>query len=382
MAGQTFHFSKIFRLLRYYIFLLLTILAPDPAWSQVHIDVYKKKHICNRMLQVAEWQIDHPKYSPTDWTNGALYAGIFAAWQTTGSDRLMQHMLDWGNKNQWSLSAEAPWIADHIAVAQTYIDIYRVKGNPLYIRALLDTIARMPATTYPFKGVEVIKYWWCDALFMEPPALIKLGVTMNDTAIIRYARDRYEECYRLLFDTANDLFSRDLHYKQKGKPDDPKERNGQKIFWSRGNGWVLGGLTRILKELPKQHADRRFYVDLYTRMCHRILGLQQADGLWRSSLLDPASYSGGETSGSGFYTYAFAFGINSGLLERTEYLPAVTRAWDALNKCINDEGRLGWAQPVGADPRRNFNADNNENFAAGAYLLAASEIIRIRSLKK
>jgi len=44
---------------------------------------------------------------------------------------------------------------------------------------------------------------------------------------------------------------------------DQKEKNVEKIFWGRGNGWVMGGLAKILKELPEQAYLREFYEKLF-----------------------------------------------------------------------------------------------------------------------
>jgi len=155
------------------------------------------------------------------------------------------------------------------------------------------------------------------------------------------------------------------------------EANGEKIFWSRGNGWVMGGLVRILQELPKNYPAREFYESLFKEMSSRIVDLQQEDGLWRASLLDPASYPGGEVSGSGFFCYALAWGINNKLLDRKTYLPFVKKAWIALNKCVDTEGRVGWVQPIGADPRKNFDENSWEVYGTGAFLLAGSEVIKL-----
>jgi len=113
-------------------------------------------------------------------------------------------------------------------------------------------------------------------------------------------------------------------------------------------------------------------------MASRIASLQQSDGLWRASLLDPASYPGGEVSGSGFFCYAFAWGINNGLLDPKIYLPVVRKAWIGLNECVNEEGRVGWVQPIGADPRKNFDADSWEVYGTGAFLLAGSEVVKLK----
>ncbi len=125
------------------------------------------------------------------------------------------------------------------------------------------------------------------------------------------------------------------------------EANGKKIFWSRGNGWVVGGLVRLLKELPKAHPKRDFYLKQYRDMMNRVVELQQPDGLWRSSLLDPASYPGGEASGTGFYIYAMAWGINNKLLDKKKFLPSVKKAWIGLNTLVHADGKVGWTQPIG-----------------------------------
>jgi Predicted unsaturated glucuronyl hydrolase involved in regulation of bacterial surface properties, and related proteins len=181
-----------------------------------------------------------------------------------------------------------------------------------------------------------------------------------------------------LYNKEQHLFARDAGYLINAEGQGKKEANGQPIFWSRGNGWVMGGLVRILEELPPDYSNRSFYVQNYRDMADKIISLQQADGLWRSSLLDPGSYPGGEGSGSGFYCYALAWGINHGVLDKNKYLPTVRNAWQGLNTLVSSEGRVGWVQPIGADPRRNFSAESFEVYGAGAFLLAASEVIKLQ----
>ncbi|MBA2762109.1 MAG: glycoside hydrolase family 88 protein, partial [Segetibacter sp.] len=121
-----------------------------------------------------------------------------------------------------------------------------------------------------------------------------------------------------------------------------------------------------------------YYVTIYRQMAEKIASLQQADGLWRASLLDPASYLGGEGSGSGFFCYALAWGINKGILNKEKYLPVVQKAWEGLNTLVSPEGRVGWVQPIGADPQKNFSSESWEVYGAGAFLLAGSEVIKMK----
>ena len=348
------------------------------AQSCTSNDPLDKRNIETTMNQVAEWQLAHPRHTANDWTNGAFYAGVYATLETTGSETLRKVLFALGDSVKWCPYRR--WYhADDIAICQTFIDLYRTEKRREMIAATIDTIDKQLALPYPVKDVEVIKWWWCDALFMGPAALVKLGVTLGDDRYLKGNDTLFRECYDLLYDKEERLFARDLNYVIKGDVNDRREANGKKIFWSRGNGWVMGGLTRILKELPADYPVRPFYEQLFKDMAARILSIRQSDGLWRASLLDPDSYPGGETSGSSFFCYALAWGVNSGLLDKATYLPAVKETWTALYKCVNSEGRLGWAQPVGADPRKNFNADSYENYASGAFLLAGSEVVKLLS---
>ena len=339
---------------------------------------FSKKYIKKSIIKVTTWQLENPKHNATDWTNGAFYAGVFAGWETTKSKRIYQAMMDMGNKVQWK--PKKGWYhADNVAICQTYIDLYRKEKQPEMIQPSIDSLLLFMANPYPTKGnVDVIKWWWCDALFMAPPTLVKLGVTTGNTDFLSHNDKCYKECYDLLFNKKEHLFARDLNYVIQPDGSGRREKNGECIFWSRGNGWVLGGLVRILKELPANYSGRPFYENLFKEMAARIVSLQQPDGLWRASLLDPASYPGGEVSGSGFFCYALAWGVNNNLLDKQTYLPAVERAWAGLTTCVNKNGRVGWVQPIGGSPAKNINQDNWEVYGTGAFLLAASEVIKVK----
>jgi rhamnogalacturonyl hydrolase YesR len=66
-----------------------------------------------------------------------------------------------------------------------------------------------------------------------------------------------------------------------------------------------------------------------TDMMRALLKLQNADGLWRTSLLDPEDPVG-QSSGSAFFTYAPAWGVNRGLPKDGEFRQATLRGWSAL----------------------------------------------------
>lgn len=340
-------------------------------------DVFKRKFIKERMLKVVDWQLKNPKHAPNDWTNGAFYAGVFAAYKTTKSKEIMNALMDLGKRTDWKPGRRFDH-ADDIVINQTYLDVYRLKKDQKMLQPTIDVVKRIQTESSNEAAKRGITWWWCDALFMAPPTLAKLAGITGDGSYLALNDKLFQETYELLYDKEEHLFARDAGYLINEKGEGKREANGKKIFWSRGNGWVLGGLARLLDELPRNYPKRAFYENLYREMSAKIITLQQSDGLWRSSLLDPESYPGGEASGTGFYIYALAWGINNKLLDKNKYLPALKKGWLGINTLVHEDGKVGWTQPIGADPRKNFTAESWEVYGAGAYLLAGSEVAKLK----
>ena len=355
-------------------FILLTI---NSAAIGQGSDVFKRKNIEAKMLSVAKWQLANPKHKLYDWTNGAFYAGVFAAYETTKSPELMSALMDMGEKNAWMPGPRFDH-ADDIVINQTYLDLYRIKKNKRMLQPTIDAAERLKKETGNEVAKNGITWWWCDALFMAPPTLAKLSRIIGDKSYLELNDRFFQETYDRLYNKDESLYARDASYLIDAKGEGKLEANGKKIFWSRGNGWVAGGLARLLAELPKDHPKREFYLKQYKEMMDKIASIQQPDGLWRSSLLDPEAFPGGEASGSGFHLYAMAWGVNNKMLPRDKFLPVIKKGWPALNSLVHQNGMVGWTQPIGADPRRNFNANSWEVYGAGAFLLAGSEIVKLK----
>jgi len=357
---------------------LLSVVFFATAIQAQENKIFDKEYIKSSMLKVANWQFSHTNKRPENtWTNASFYTGVFAAYETTGSEELLDSLLAIGERNHW-LPGNRFDNADDIAITQTYIDLYRIKQDKRMIQPSVDSIQKMKSTIGNEMKNHGIIWWWCDALFMAPPTLAKLSSTLHDINYLILCDSLFKETYRLLYNKEEHLFARDASYLWDANAVGKKEANGKKMFWSRGNGWVMAGLVKLLKEMPKNYPNRDFYVSLFKEISERLLTLQQNDGLWRTSLLDPDSYPGGEGSGSGFNCYAMAWGINQKILDEKKFLPAVKKAWIGLNGLLTIDGKVGWVQPIGKDPLRNFNAESWESYGAGAFLLAGSEVIKLK----
>jgi rhamnogalacturonyl hydrolase YesR len=108
-------------------------------------------------------------------------------------------------------------------------------------------------------------------------------------------------------------------------------------------------------------------------MAASIASIQGKDGLCRSGLLDPDAYDLPEVSGSAFFTYSPAWGINRGVLYRTKYQTVVERAWAGMLTHIYADGRLGSIQPIDGAPGK-FKSSANYVYGVGGFLLAVSEV--------
>ncbi len=332
------------------------------------------------MERAADWQLANPsKHSTTDWTQAAGCAGFMALAGISGDGKYSEAMVAIGEINNWKLGRRK-YSADDHAIGQTYLELYLQHRDLKMIaplRAQFDDILAHPPVvpTLDDRGQFVGDAWsWCDALFMGPPVWMRLYAATGDARYRDFAVSNWWRASDYLYDTHEHLFFRDSNFFEK------REANGRKVFWSRGNGWVLAGLVRVLQYLPQNDPARPRFETQFKQMASAALACQQPDGLWRASLLDPANYPLKETSGSAFYTYALAWGVNERLLDRAKFQPAVVLAWAALAECVQPDGKLTRVQPIGRDPKQ-FDETATEIYGVGAFLLAGSEVYRLALLQ-
>lgn len=327
------------------------------------------------MEKVADWQLANPTgYPLDDWTEGVGDAGFMALAGVSQDIRYREAMRAAGEKLRWRLGPSKFHADDHV-VGQMFAELYLQLRDPRMIAPMRAQFDEMLAEPRPgslnWLVPDVLHRWsWCDSLFMGPGAWARLSAVTGDQRYLDFALKNWWLTSDYLYDKEEHLYYRDSRYFTQ------KEANGKKVFWGRGNGWVLAGLARMLQYIPDNHPERARFVQQYREMAERLAGLQQADGLWRASLLDPDSYPSAETSGTGLYTYGLAWGVNQGILPRDRFAPVVKRAWQALTGSVQANGKLVNVQPIGADPKR-FDPQSSDVFAVGAFLLAGTEMYRM-----
>lgn len=338
--------------------------------------LFRKQNMLTTMKKVADWQIQNWqskgfKYKKTDWTNAAAYAGIFDFGRIAGDEQYHKSLVAIGEELNWNTGSRR-LMADDYCIGQTYSLLYTKYHEPKMIapfQHLADSIVSLPFNE-PLKWVNQVhnREWaWCDALFMGPPALAYLSTATGDMKYLEKAGRLFWKTTDFLYDDDEHLYFRDERFFTQ------KEKNGKKIFWSRGNGWVLGGMARVLENMPAKYAGRKKFEKHFKEFAEKIASLQQPDGSWHASLLDPDSYPVKETSGTGFYCYGLMWGINNGILKKSKYLPVVKKAWAVLTSSVQSDGMLGFVQPIGAAPDK-VSAQTTDVYGVGAFLLAGTQI--------
>ena len=335
----------------------------------------KPAEIINDMKRVADWQLENPSKHPAyDWTQAPFFMGLANLNQVTGEAKYLEALDGFGKQLSYGPGPRVTHADDH-AVLQAWLEEYRLDKDPAKLDPSIAHFEKLmkaleKETPKSISGGS-FTWCWCDALFMSPAVWAHLSKITGDPKYFAWADKEWWTTTDVLYDPQHQLFYRDNKFFTQRTP------TGRKVFWSRGNGWVVGGLVHVLDHLPANHPSRVKYLGLYHDMMFALLKLQNPDGLWRSSLLDPEGPKG-ESSGSSFFALGMAWGINRGLLPEKEFRPAVLNCYQALAANIQPTGMLGFVQKIGEAPdKQDTTAESTEVYGSGAFLLAGSEIVRL-----
>jgi len=346
--------------------------------SPVTTNPLDSAQIVAKMCQAADWQLANPDNSNrTDWLWGAFYVGLTELYKITNDQRYLNELMNVGQVAKWQPMNDI-FHADRLTITDVWASLYDLIKDPVVIDKTKFTLDIYAARGFKNANMSISKeknprafeWWtWCDALYMAPQVLAHMTKITGEMKYLDNMNIHWWKTSDYLYSKEDSLYYRDDTFFNR------TSKNGKKVFWARGNGWVVGGLARVLDLMPKDYADRPRYETQFKEMATKLLSLQRPDGLWTASLLDPEELNQGESSGSAFYTFALAWGINNGLVD-AKYKPNVIRAWKALTNRVNNQGRLGFVQQVAADPYPFFDYEWHV-YATGTYFMAGKEMLKL-----
>lgn len=313
------------------------------------------------------------------WTRAVYYEGLLALYGIDQQKAYYDYAVDWGNKHQWGLrSGIASRNADDQCCGQTYIDLYQIDRKPARLHDIKASVDAMVASG------KVDDWSWIDALQMAMPVFAQLGVLEKNPAYFETMYQIY--VYSKTRHGGNGLYNPNdgLWWRDKDFVPPYKEPNGKDCYWSRGNGWVVAALVRVLDILPKDAPHRDEYQQTYLEMMKALPPLQRPDGYWNVSLHDPTNFGGKELTGTALFIYGMAWGVSQGLLDGRVYKPIITKAWTAMaTESVHPNGFLGYVQGTGKEPKdgQPVTYDSKpdfEDYGLGCFLLAGTELYKMK----
>ena len=316
-------------------------------------------------------------YESNIWTRAVYYEGLMALYSISPENRYYENAVQWAEFHKWGMRRDDTTTrnADNYCCGQTYIDLYRLEPRPERLRKICSLCNMLVATP------QVEDWTWIDAIQMGMPVLAKMSAVTGDPRYYEKAHQMYLWSRNTL---AGGLFNEKegLWWRDKDFVAPYREPNGEDCYWSRGNGWVVAALVRVLQELPADAPQCKLYRKDLRTMCAALKRCQRADGAWNVSLHDPDHFGGKEISGTALFVYGMAWGINNGLLDRAEYLPVVIKGWEALVSAVHPNGFLGYVQGTGKEPKDGQpvgydTTPDFEDYGLGCLLLAGSEVYKL-----
>jgi len=312
------------------------------------------------------------------WTRAVYYEGLMSLYQIDAKKEYYDYALQWGEKHNWGLrNGITTKNADDQACGQTYIDLYLLDKQPERIKDIRASIDLV------MQSGKVNDWTWIDAIQMGMPVFAKLGKLYNDTTYYGYMYKMYMHSKNVegggLYNAKDGLWWRDKDFVPPYK-----EPNGEDCYWSRGNGWVIAALARVLETIPENEVHRDEYLKTFNEMIKALVPIQRADGFWNVSLHDATHFGGKETSGTALFVYGMAWGVNHGILDKATYLPIIAKAWNAMtSEAVQKNGFIGYLQGTGKEPKDGqpvsyTSMPDFEDYGLGCFLLAGTEVYKLK----
>ncbi len=339
------------------------------------------KIICQAQ-KAAKWHIENPTNTSLDirnWEIAPFYDGLIAVSRMSGNPEYWAEVLRFGDMAGWQPGIR-PYHADDHAICRAWLTTYAADTSKAYrLKPTLKVFDKVIADSKTwggkkpfarFGGSPEYLYNWCDALYMSPGVLAQATLITGDKKYLDFADQQYRLCHKELFSPEDSLFYRDGSYIGK------LNKNGKRIFWGRGEGWVMASFPSMFAAIKEGDSRRGFYLDLYKAMAEKLLSASLPDGRWGVNVADPSELAGGETSATCFIAYSLAWGVNAGILDASVYLPHLIKTWNTVTeKCVSDSGKVSYIQPVGQAPGK-FGPDTSNPYGVGAYLLFSCELAK------
>jgi rhamnogalacturonyl hydrolase YesR len=160
--------------------------SPAPATAPV-ADIFAPVTIKSLMRKACDYQLAEQAQPLTekrrrknDWIRAAFYTGVMAAYHQTQDPHYFNAALAWSKDSNFTPHDRRH--ADDEACGQIYTELYFLEKDASMIEPLRRRFDELMATEKPGR----VEWWWCDALYMSPPALARLAKATGERKYLDY----------------------------------------------------------------------------------------------------------------------------------------------------------------------------------------------------
>src|SRR5579859_7912836 len=345
-----------------------TLAGPPPALDPALISLSKPApagcpEVAPLRLAADHWIAGHAGFGDSTWFNALFIKGDIETYRLTGDPKYLAYATGWANHNAWKLPTNAPNY-DGPEASQEYIDLYELDPNHPALD-IADAQAYLNRQTARVEGGRVSDLSYVDAVRLGAlSAFARLGVPNHNAAELDAMAKMFAYTEGHIYDRSASLWWRDSRWA------------GTTTHWSRGNGWIVIALTDTVAALPAGDPNRAHYISLLNAMAAKLKATQQAGGYWTADVDHPASFPAPESSGTSFFVYGLARGIQMGYLDQATYLPVVQKGWGWLKgTALRPDGVVGYVQGPSSHPSQfqPISPTATSNYGVGAFLMAGVE---------
>ncbi len=162
---------------------------------------------------------------------------------------------------------------------------------------------------------------WVDSIMMYGVFTNWYAYIKQDEALREFASRQPRMFAKYLLDPEENLFYHS--YWTKAKTHYPRE----KLFWGRGNGWVMAAIPLFLGYLPEGE-ERDYAIEILQKLSAALLKYQREDGYFET-VFNRVGETYKESSATMLIASGWFFGYRNGYLGR-EYYDAAVKAFEAV----------------------------------------------------
>lgn len=206
-----------------------------------------------------------------------------------------------------------------------------IKNEPRLFDDAVNHLGNSPEGKFYPKSI------WVDSLMMFSVFPIRYAMENEDEELMNFAARQPRLYASYMQDKVDGLWSHSYWVKR-------RQAYPQKMYWGRGNGWVICSLPMILNYLPEDHPERERIIRIFQTTSKALLAYQRKDGYFETVL----NYKGKtyrESSATALIVAGWFEGVRKGWLG-DEYSEAAQKAYNTLVMNLIDEKGMVYMKEI------------------------------------